>query len=139
MKRFALISSILLLLVVAVSACSPKEEVIYIEGEEREIVAAQAEPFLQHILDGIAQDDYALFTSDFDEAMLKAMTDTQFASIVKTMGKLGEAESHELSNVVDKDVYYGINYKVTYDQAVVNVLIILPKAEPRLVTGLWFK
>jgi hypothetical protein len=71
--------------------------------------------------------------------MLKAMTETQFESIVKTMGKLEQSQSHELSNVVDKGDYYGVNYKVAYEKAVVNVLIVLPKEEPRLVTGLWFK
>lgn len=139
MKRFVLFALLLVGLITVLSACTPKEEVIYIEGTEREMVAAQAEPFLQNILTGIADNDYALFTNDFDEAMLKAMTEAQFDNIVKTMGKLEKPLSYELSNVVDKGEYYGVNYKVTYDKAVVNVLIVLPKQEPRLVTGLWFK
>ena len=139
MKKFLVLGMVLLVFATTLAACTPKEEVVYIEGEERDLVAAQAEPFLQNILSGIANSDYALFTKDFDEGMLKAMTETQFESIVKTMGKLEQPQSYELSNVVDKVEFYGVNYKVTYVKAVVNILLVLPKQEPRLVSGLWFK
>lgn len=139
MKRILAITLVLISVAGLIAACAPKEKIVYIEGDEKDTIAAQAEPLLQDILDGIANNDYTLFITNFDEGMLKAMTQTQFDSIVKTMGKLGQAKSHELSNVVDKDTFYGVNYKVTYDKAVVNVLIVLPKSDPTLVSGLWFK
>lgn len=139
MKNLIRISILVIILSSLLVSCSNVEEPVYIEGEEREMVAAQAEPYAQNILDGIDQNNYELFITGFDTAMLEAMTDTQFATIEKMIGPLGQAKTIELINVVDKDTMYGINYKVTYADKKVNMLVVLTKSEPRLVSGLWFK
>jgi PBP1b-binding outer membrane lipoprotein LpoB len=139
MKRIVALFTLILLSTIFLSGCASNKNVSYVEGEEKDTVAAQAEPYLQHILDGIAQNDYQLFITDFDATMLKAMTQTQFDAIVKTYGKLGQVKSTELSSVDVAGDYYGVNYKVTYEKTALTVRLVLPKEEPRLVSGLWFK
>ncbi len=111
----------------------------YIEGEEFDKVAAISAPYAEHILKGIETKDRSLFVTDFDEKMLQAMTEEKFTSITETYAKLGIASSCDLINIVDKESYYGVNYKVTYPDKVMAMLIVIDKNEPNLVSGLWFK
>jgi hypothetical protein len=111
----------------------------YIEGEEYDKVSAISAPYAEHILKGIESKDRSLFATDFDEKMLEAMTEEKFSSITETYAKLGIAQSCDLINIVDKESYYGVNYKVSFPDKVMAMLIVIDKKEPNLVSGLWFK
>ncbi len=131
--------SIILLLSLVLAACKPAATPVYIEGEESDRVAEAAEPIAAGILEGIRTDDYELFTTAFNEKLQSALNETQFAGIVGMYGKLGQSESMELLNIEDKQDYYGLNYKLTYPDKVVIMLVVLTKTEPYQVSGLWFK
>lgn len=131
--------AVLFLLPLFLSSCTAQATPVYITGEELDQVSAAAEPLAAGILEAIRSNDYPLFTTAFDDTMLKAMTESQFSTIVKMYGKLGKAESVELINIEDRDMYYGANYKVTYLEKVVIMLLVLTKNEPYQVAGLWFK
>lgn len=134
--RFLLVISVFAFLL---AACQPKVEVTYIEGDEKTEVTAIAQPIAEHILAGVAASDYDLFSQDFDAEMKAALTTTQFDAIVKSYGVLGQPQSTELINIEDKAEYYGVNYKVTYADKIVLMLVVLAKSDTSLVTGLWFK
>ncbi len=138
MKKSSLVISVcLIFLALVLGSCSNAPK--YIKGEESDRVKAIAEPYTEHILKGLENADYSLFTTDFDAKMLEAMTETQFSSLVKSFSALGTFTSCDLVNIVDKDTYYGVNYKVTYTNKVMAMLVVIDKQEPNLVTGLWFK
>ena len=134
--RFLLVVTLFAFLL---SACQPKVEVTYIEGDEKSAVTAVAQPIADHILAGVAANDYALFSQDFDADMKAALTATQFEAIVKSYGVLGQPQTTELINIEDKGEYYGVNFKVTYAEKIVLMLVVLPKSGSGLVSGLWFK
>ena len=138
MKNTTRILLVISLFAFLLAACQPKTEVIYIEGEEKSEVTAVAQPIADHILAGIAASDYALFSQDFGAGMKAALTATQFDAIVKTYGGLGQPQSIELLNVVDRSEFYGVNFKVTYAEKIVLMLVVLAKSAPTLVSGLWF-
>jgi len=131
--------TVLFLLPFFLSSCKAQATPVYITGDELDQVSVAAEPLAAGILGGIRNNDYQLFTTAFDDTMLKAMTESQFSNIVKMYGKLGKAESVELINIEDRDAYYGANYKVTYPDQVVIMLLVLTKNAPYQVSGLWFK
>lgn len=139
MKNTTRILIVITLFAFLLSACQPKVEVTYIEGDEKSTVTAVAQPIAEHILAGVAAGDYALFSQDFDAEMKAALTVTQFDSIVKSYGVLGQPQSTELVNIEDKTEYYGVNFKVTYADKIVLMLVVLPKSGASLVSGLWFK
>jgi hypothetical protein len=139
MKNTTRFLIVITLVAFLLSACQPKVEVTYIEGDEKSEVIAVAQPIAEHILAGVASNDYALFSQDFDAEMKAALTATQFEAIVKTYGGLGQLQSTELINIEDKTEFYGVNFKVTYPEKVVLMLIVLAKSDPDLVSGLWFK
>lgn len=134
-----LIFSLTLLFVLILTACKPAATPVYIEGEERDRVAEAAEPIAAGILEGIRTNDHGLFTTAFNEKLLSAINESQFAGIVDMYGKLGQSERLELLNIEDKQDFYGVNYKVTYPDKVVIMLVVLTKTEPFQVSGLWFK
>jgi hypothetical protein len=129
-----------MLLSLGLSACKPQPTPVYVpEGTDRDQLNAAALPFAQNILDSINKNDFSLFTKDFNAAMLQAMTKDQFAQIVKLYGGNGPVKSIELINIEVRGEFYGLNYKVSYNKTIVIMTVVLPKTEPRLVTGLWFK
>lgn len=140
MKKIALFSLTFLFLSLILGACTQQAEVTYIaEGEEFDTVKTISEPYAKHILDGIASNDHTLFITDFDETMISAMDESQFALIVKSYGKLGNSTSFDLINIEDRDAYYGVNYKVTYPDKTLIMLIVINKEQPNHVSGLWFR
>ncbi len=134
--RFLLVITIFVFLL---AACQQKVEVTYIEGDEKSEVTAIAQPIAEHILVGVAASDYDLFSQDFDAEMKAALTAAQFDAIVKAYGGLGQPQSTELINIEDKAEFYGVNFKVTYAEKIVLMLVVLAKSDPGLVSGLWFK
>lgn len=139
-NRNLLVSTILLLFAIMLAACSQKAEVVYIpEGDEYDRVKTLSDSYADHILNGIAGNDYAYFSEDFDATMLESLNETQFSSIVKTFGALGVPTSITLINIEDRDDFYGVNYKVVYPKKTLVTLIVIDKNEPNLVSGLWFK
>jgi hypothetical protein len=54
-------------------------------------------------------------------------------------GKNGKASSISMLNVEDREQFYGVNYGVIYPNTSLNMLIVVSKSEPSLVSGLWFK
>ncbi len=140
MKKTILFSLILLLLSLSIGACSKQAEVTYLaEGEEYDKVKSISATYAEHILKGIATNDHVLFITDFDEKMIAAMDESQFAQIVKLYGKLGNYTSFDLINIEDREAYYGANYKVVYPDKTLIMLIVIDKNEPNLVSGLWFR
>jgi hypothetical protein len=139
MKNTARFLILISLFVFVLSACQPRVEVKYVEGDELAQVSVAAAPIAEHILAGLAANDYGLFSTDFDPEMKTALSGSQFDAIVKSYGGLGQPQSTDLLNVEDKDAYYGVNFKVTYADKVVLMLVVLPKADSSRVSGLWFK
>ena len=119
--------------------CAAKPEITYVTGEESELVAEAVEPVAENILSGIETNDYDLFVTNFDETMRKAITPDAFSKIAKQIGKHGTAQSLDLLNIEDQGDYYGVNYGVNYTDAKVILRIVVAKATPDLVSGLWFK
>lgn len=138
-KRSILIFLSMILLAFLLNACSSQPAVTYIEGEEYTRVAELAAPYAEHILQGIETNDRDLFIIDFAEKMATAMDAATFEKIVKTYGALGSAQSCELINIEDRGDYYGVNYKVTFKDKTLIMNVVVDKAEPNWVSGLWFR
>lgn len=130
---------LVLILFILTAGCTAKQEVNYLSTDETDRVAAYTDNSASNIINAIAANDYDLFITDFDTKMKEALTEDQFASIVKMYGKNGEPESILLLNVEDRDQFYGANYGVTYPKAALTMLIVVSKSEPAVVSGLWFK
>ena len=109
-------------------------------GADRDAVLAFSESKTDNLLAGMNAGDYAMFSADFDQDMLAAMTQTQFEALKKDRdAKLGLYVSRQVNSVVQQGEFYVVLYDAKFekDEAVV-VRVVFRIAEPHQVSGLWF-
>ena len=131
----------LVVVTIAICACAAcsSQKVTYAEGDQKTQAVAAADPIAKDILDGMQQNDYALFSKDFDEKMLSAMTEDSFNSLVSKFAAFGTFQGSELVNVEIVTSYYRVNYKLTYTDKVMVMSVVIPQSGEAKASGLWFK
>src|SRR5512141_268734 len=113
-------SSVLLILALllgalALSACGPKVKVEALQGSDRDAVLAYAESMTDNLVAGLNAADYAVFSRDFNEGMLKAIPEKAFANLLTTTtGKVGAYASREVDRVDKVGEYYRVAYKAKF-------------------------
>ena len=127
------------LLSALVTGCSSTEPLEYITGDEADKVTQAVEPMAQNILTGIETNDYALFSTDFNESMKKGLPEESFSTLVNSFGKLGVSKKLQLLNIEDQGDYYGVNFGIAYSSSTVTMRVVLAKSDLTKVSGLWFK
>lgn len=126
------------LLVGLLAGCGPQAKTL--TGDDRDAVLEFSESKTDNLLAGMNTGDYAMFSQDFDEAMLKAMDEAAFLKMkTEREAKFGQYLSREVSNVIQTGDFYAVNYiaKFENDDAV-GVRVVFRIAEPHQVSGLWF-
>ena len=109
-------------------------------GDDRDAVLAFSEAKSDNLLAGLNAGDYAMFSQDFDQDMLNAMTQAQFEALKKDRdAKLGLYVSREVSSVVQDGDFYAVIYDAKFEKDdAVTVRVVFRAAEPHEVSGLWF-
>ncbi|WP_322807862.1 DUF3887 domain-containing protein [Thermanaerothrix sp.] len=123
---------------VVLSACTGGTRTL--EDSEKDAVLAYAEPMATTLLDGLFAGDYTAFATNFDEAMRKGLDEKAFADLRQTLeSRLGAFKSREVSSVLESGNYYIVVYRLRFEKDdAVTMRLVLTKAEPHLVSGLWF-
>ena len=108
--------------------------------EDKEVVLAFSEGKTDNLLTGMNANDYAMFSKDFDQDMLNAMTQTQFDALKKDRdAKLGLYVSREVHSVTQSGDFYTVNYDARFEKDdAVTMRVVFRIAEPHQVSGLWF-
>ncbi len=133
---------IVLLFAILLTACNmaPAPEPVYVEDEtEKAAILADSDVFMQNVINGIKDKDFATFSQDFDEAMLKATTPASFDQLASVYSALGSPTSVELKNIQDIGAYFAVRYTVKYPEKTINYRLVVDKNDPRKVSGLWFE
>mgnify|MGYP000858046416 FL=1 len=133
---------LVLLFSILLSACNiaPTPEPVYVEDEtEKAAILADSDVFIQNVINGIKDKDFATFSQDFDEAMLKATTPASFDQLAAVYSTLGSPTSMELKNIQDIGTYFAVRYTVKYPEKTINYRLVVDKNDPRKVSGLWFE
>lgn len=145
-RRGGLALAALLGLLLMLGACGGPQ-IVTLSGAEREAVLVYSEPATDNLLAGMNEADYARFSRDFDEAMLKSISEKAFQDILVSIGgKLGAYQSRQVSLVENTGSYIRVTYKGRFaneDGVTVRVVFGSKPAggagEPiHLVSGLWF-
>ncbi|MFZ5881057.1 MAG: DUF3887 domain-containing protein [Chloroflexota bacterium] len=120
------------------AGCAPQETTL--TGDEQDAVLAFSEPKTDNLLAGMNANDYDVFSADFDQDMLNAMTPAQFDTLKKDRdAKLGLYVSREVSSVVQQGDFYIVIYKAVFEKDPdVIVRVVFRIADPQQVSGLWF-
>ena len=109
-------------------------------GADRDAVVAFSEAKTDNLLAGMNANDYAVFSEDFDQDMLKAMSQAQFDSLKKDRdAKLGLYVSRQVNSVIQIGDFYAVNYDAKFEKDdAVTVRVVFRVAEPHEISGLWF-
>ena len=134
----AFLATMLVLLTLGSAACS-SQPAVYAEGDQKDQAVAAADPAAEDILNGMQKSDYELFHKDFDDTMLKSLTEDSFNKMVAQFSAYGAFKSKELINVQVVSTYYRVNYKLTYENKVLTMGVVIPQSGDAKVSGLWFK
>ena len=108
--------------------------------EDKDAVLAFSEGKTDNLLTGMNANDSAAFSRDFDQDMLDAMSQTQFAELKKDRdAKLGLYVSREVHSVTQTGDFYTVNYDAKFEKDdAVTIRVVFRIAEPHQVSGLWF-
>ncbi|TES91009.1 MAG: DUF3887 domain-containing protein [Candidatus Cloacimonadota bacterium] len=112
-----------------------------ITGEEREKILQYAEPVVDSILKGFNEDNYELFSMDFDETMKKHLNEKAHNKVrAQIVSKIGLYVSKDSPRVSEKPSFIAIDYKADFEKEKgVNVRVVFKKyGDKNLVSGLWF-
>lgn len=130
---FITLSTVLLLLL---PGCGPKA----LQETERDAILAFSEAKTDNLMQAFNGNDYAAFSKDFDQALLKAMTESAFQSLYSQLqAKIGNYVSREVDDVLTAGDFITVVYLAKFsDEEIVQMRVVFTVAEEHLVTGLWF-
>lgn len=109
---------------------------------QRQVVLAFSEAAMDNLLAGWNKNDYAAFSKNFDQDLLKSMTREQFEELKNNeLTGLGEFYSREVESVVKRSdgSYTVIYYAVFENDDEVLLRVKFEADEPHLISGLSFE
>ena len=118
--------------------CGAQE--ITLTGMDKDAVLAFSETKSDNLLAGLKAGDYAVFSQDFDQDLLKAISQPQFDFLKKDRdAKLDPYISREVNRVLKSGDFYAVIYDAKFEKdAAVTVRVVFRVAEPHKISGLWF-
>ena len=110
-----------------------------VTGSELDTVLAFSEPIARNMFAGLAANDYAIFSRDFDSDMQESISANLFIGWRLNLDdKLGNYISHQVEQVTQSDEYYVVVYQVRFEKdEQAKVGIVFHAAEPHAINHLW--
>ncbi len=109
-------------------------------GADREAVLGFTEAKTDNLLVGMNTNNYAMFSMDFDSAMLSGITQAGFVDMKKDRdAKLGLYVSRKVNSVIKQGAYYVVIYDAIFEKEdAVVIRVVFNITEPHQISGLWF-
>ena len=114
---------------------------VEVDDEVLEEVREYADPVTENILMAMNENDYAMYSEDFDQTMKNAMTEAVFDETNAVIrSKIGDYVSKEFWKAESKDQYTLVYYKAKFtdERADVTVKVVFQELNGTMkVSGLW--
>ena len=128
--------------IVAVAISGGCMEKSGVEVADVEQVRGYADPVTEQILVAMNEDDYAIYSEDFDQTMKNAMSEAVFDETNAVIrSKIGDYVSKEFWKAESKDQYMIVYYKAKFtdEPADVTAKVVFQEINGEMkVSGLWF-
>jgi maltoporin len=126
---------------VAISSGCVEKSGVEVDDVVLDQVRGYADPVTEQILVAMNEDDYAMYSEDFDQTMKNAMTEAVFNEAnAGIRSKIGDYVSKEFWKAESKDQYTIAHYKAKFtdepDDVTVKVVFQEINGEMK-VSGLW--
>jgi hypothetical protein len=131
--------ALMLLSVAGLTACQSQERVL--PAQESAEVLFYAEAKTGNLITGIQSGDYAVFSRDFDEAMLKALPAEKFpAFLADWRAKLGDLQARTVDSVRQNGDYVAVVYTARFAaNDNVTLRVVFHVAAPHQIGGLFYR
>jgi len=136
---------IVLFLIAAMSGlllagCGSSIPSVPVTDATQQAILAFSEAKTDNLVAGMNANDYAMFSKDFDQDMLNAMTQSQFETFKQDRdAKLGAFVSRKVNSVVQQGDFYVVIYDSVFEKDPnVTMRVVFRVAEPHPISGLWF-
>ncbi len=126
-------------LILSLAACSG-QPVPQLTAAEQAQVRAYSEPEVDNLMSGIKNDDYTMFSKDFDAFMQTAMSLTSFLNLLdKINNRLGVCTSRSITQMVQKNNLIVVDYDLTCaKEKSVKLEVSFHPDQPHLIGGVGF-
>jgi len=108
---------------------------------DKDAVLVFSEAKTDNLIKGLNDGDYAVFSRDFDEVMLKSMPQGAFEYLKQDRdAKLGRYISRQVEDVVQGyDGFYTVIYDAVFEKdRDVIMRVVFQGEDPHQISGLWF-
>jgi hypothetical protein len=141
-KSILLISLLAFLFMPSCGNASPKTTPL--TGDEATQAQALADPLADNILASVVNNDFAVYTKNFDAVMLKVSTQANFDSMVAGLTKQYGAYQSRMpgkSYLIEQNgqKYYLVIYPLKWEKGSLALQLSLHYEEPHQIAGLYFK
>jgi hypothetical protein len=118
------------------SACEKE-----LSEEEARYAISIIEPQVSDMLQGLANDDYSLFSTGFDPFMQRSIPESDFTQFRKELNTvLGGYVSRDVTRAVQADEYYLVDYETRFEKAPSVFLgVAFHKALPNTINHIWIE
>jgi hypothetical protein len=127
---FVLISSIIL-----ISGCSLPTLKVVIPANFKDT----AYPMAENLVAGLDKQDYAIFTRDFDEKLVKALPTIAMTELRKLLwDQNGNYQSMEFKQVLEQKGFIVTIFNLVFQKGNLDMQLVFSAEPPYKISGLWF-
>ncbi len=140
-KRIFLFWLVLTVFSLSLSGCNTPKP---LPPDQANPVLQFADPMADRVLAGMVEQDYAKFSTDFDEVMKNALAESNFTQMIDTLTKqLGAFQTRMdgrgyLTNEGDQQ-FYTVVYPTKWEKATISLRLSFHVEEPHSIAGLYFR
>lgn len=100
---------------------------------------AKAEAMAKNIINGLDQQDYSVFSKDFDQKMTTAIPTSAMSEVHKLLwNQYGNFQSIQTNKIIsDKGYLIGL-FDLIFEKGKITMQVMYTTTEPYQVIGLWF-
>ena len=134
-KKSKLIWFVLISIVVLLSGCAAPIPKFVIPPNFREI----ALPIAENLISGMDKLDYAIFTRDFDEKMIKALPTTAMTELRKLLwDQNGNYQSINFKQVLEQKGFIITIFSMVFEKGILDMQLVFTAEPPYKISGIWF-
>ena len=140
-RKKILVLLLAMLFITLLSACGGAQDTT-LSGADKDAILAFSEAKTDNLMAGMNANDYPSFSKDFDQAMLKAMSQEAFGKFKSDYdGKLGSYVSRKVNKVTQSQSgkYVAVIYDAVFEKEdAVTMRVVFQADDPHQISGLWF-
>jgi hypothetical protein len=134
-KKLELLLFVLLSTIILIAGCSAPTLKVAIPTNFKEV----AIPMAENLVTGLDKQDYAIFTRDFDEKMVKALPKTAMTEIRKLLwDQNGDYQSLNYKQVIEQKGFLVTIFNLVFEKGNLDMQLIFSADPPYKISGLWF-